>query len=285
MLPSAGDQANPTLEGDLLIWSESISGVARTVFCDLARGDCEPIPVDYIFSPGQSIVASGTRLAWNQSGGLIMSCELDVATGSCPWEIIGSTGDVDYSSEIALSGNRLVWDAPGSDGGRDLYFCELDRVTRTCPTQRLTGSSTWEIHPDIEGTRVVWADERNGAWEIMSFELPSLKPLRDRVVREGRRLVVRVRADDPRGEPLALEAAQADGSALEAIGASFRDRGDGTGVLSWRPGFDSAGSYAVTFTGTSVGRLETRQTMRIEVRDARAVSGTRRRPAAPDRPR
>jgi hypothetical protein len=75
--------------------------------------------------------------------------------------------------------------------------------------------------------------------------------------------------------PLELEAAQADGSALEAIGASFSDRGDGSGVLSWRPGFDQAGSYAVTFTGTSAGRLETRQTIRIEVRDARAPSGLR----------
>jgi beta propeller repeat protein len=272
MLPSAEGQSDPTLEGDLLFWHDLDFGAFRIVFCDLGRGRCEPTPVDSFFG-GQRIAASGTRLAWNHSGAAIVACELDVATGSCPLQLV--TSDVDFASEVALSDRRLVWDAPGSGGSRDLYFCELDRVRRACPIQRLTGSASNEIHPDIEGTRVVWEDARNGLWEIMSFELPGLKPLRDRVVREGQRLVVRVTADDPKGEPLALEAAQADGSALEAIGASFSDRGDGSGVLSWRPGFDQAGSYAVTFTGTSAGRLETRQTIRIEVRDARAPSGLR----------
>jgi beta propeller repeat protein len=268
----AGGQTYPVLEGDLLIWSDPNPGLSGVVFCDLGRGDCEPTPVGSV-GGSQRIVASGARLAWNQSGAVILTCELDVATGSCPTEMIGSIGGVDFASELALSGSRLVWDAPGSDGSRDLYFCELDRVTRACPIQRLTGSATGELHPDIEGTRVVWEDERNGAWEIMSFELPGLEPLRDRVVREGQRLVVRVTADDPKGEPLELEATQADGSALEAIGASFSDRGDGSGVLSWRPGFDRAGSYAVTFTGTSAGRLKARQTIRIEVRGADAAGG------------
>jgi beta propeller repeat protein len=274
VLPSAGGQSEPILEGDLLIWNHGDSTSSGVVFCDLGRGDCEPTPVDSI-DGWQKIVASGARLAWNHSGLVILTCELDIATGSCPWEIVGSLGDVDSASELALSGSRLVWDAPGRDGNRDLYFCELDRVTQACPIQRLTGSAGRELHPDIEGTRLVWQDERNGSWEIMSFELPGLKPLRDRVVREGQRLVVRVTADDPKGEPLELEAAQADGSALEEIGASFSDLGNGSGVLSWRPGFDRAGSYAVTFTGTSPGRLETRQTIRIEVRNARVASGLR----------
>ncbi len=190
-------------------------------------------------------------------------------------EMVGGPEDVDFATELAISGNRLVWDAPGRDGGRDLYFCEFDRVTRACPVQRLTGSATRELRPDIDGRRVVWEDERNGPWEIMSFELPGLQPLRDRVVREGQRLVVHVMAEDPEDAPLALDAAQADGSPLEAIGASFSDRGDGSGVLSWRPGFDRAGSYAVTFTGTSAGRLETRRTMRIEVREAQPAGALR----------
>lgn len=274
LAPGAGPRLDPALEGDLLIWTDGEPSGFRVVFCDLGRGECEPTPVASI-NWAQRIAASGTRLAWNQSGALILTCELDVATGSCPWEMIGSVGGVDFASEVAVSGSRLVWDAPGSDGSRDLLFCELDRVTRACPIQRLTGSATRELHPDIEGTRVVWEDERNGPWQIMSFELPGLKPLRDRVVREGQRLVVRVTTDDPRDAPLALDAAQADGSALEVIGASFNDLGDGSGVLSWRPGFDRAGSYAVTFTGTSTGRLETRQTIRIEVRDASAASGLR----------
>jgi hypothetical protein len=87
--------------------------------------------------------------------------------------------------------------------------------------------------------------------------------------------VIQVMADGPRGSLLALEAALADGSPLEAIGASFYDRGDGSGVLTWRPDFDRAGGYAVTFTGISAGRLETRQTIRIEVRDAGPGGGAR----------
>jgi beta propeller repeat protein len=262
--PGDGRRINPVLEGDLLFWSDFEAGRFQLVFCDLSGGACQPTPVRSA-SWAQPIVASGTRLAWNLSGIMIMTCELDVATGACPTETIAGPGALDFSTEIAISGNRLVWDAPGLDGNRDLVFCEFDRVTRACPVQRLTGSAVRELHPDIEGRRVVWEDERNGPWQIMRFELPGLKPLRDRVVREGQLLVVQVMADGPRGSLLALDAALADGSPLETIGASFRDRGDGSGVLSWRPGSDIAGSYAVTFTGISPGRLETRQTIRIEV--------------------
>jgi beta propeller repeat protein len=283
LAPGAGPRVDPTLEGDLLIWTAVDPGGFRVVFCDLGSGACEPTPVGSLRS-AQQIAASGTRLAWNHSGGLILSCELDVATGSCPMEMIAGLGNVDSTTQVAISGDRLVWDAPEREGGRDLYFCEFDPVTRACPIQRLTGSPAREIQPDIDGARVVWQDDRNGPWQIMRFDLPGLQPLRDRVIREGQRLVVRVVAEDRGGIPLALEAAQADGSPLESIGASFSDLGDGSGVLSWRPGFDRAGSYAVTFTGTSPERLQTRRTIRIEVQDARRTGDFHWSPSRESRP-
>jgi hypothetical protein len=88
-------------------------------------------------------------------------------------------------------------------------------------------------------------------------------------VREGETVRVQVEGRDPSGGVLALDAAQANGEPLDAIGATFRDRRDGSGELVWRPGFEQAGRYALTFTGTSAGRLETRETVWIEVRDAR----------------
>jgi hypothetical protein len=272
-VPSAGHQIDPYLDGDRLIWSDAGSGRFRVEFCDLNRQGCAPRQVGSLGVPS-GLVASGDLLAWSVGGevSLIFLCLLDAETGACPPEWVGMAGPLPH---LALSGNRLVWNAPESGGGDDLFFCERDRVTGACPVQRLTGSAARERNAQIDGARVVWEDGRGGLPQIYSIELPELHSLRDRVVIEGEQLVVRVSGRASGGAPLALEAAQADGSTLASLGATFTDRGDGSGVLRWRPGFDRAGSYAVTFTGTSAGRLQTRQTIRIEVLAADAEpSGT-----------
>jgi subtilisin family serine protease len=273
-VPGAGRQVEPYLDGDRLFWSGSGSGSFRLEFCDLGRDGCAPSPVGSQ-NGAMVTVASGDLVAWWRPGSssLIFACVLDAETGACPMELIALAGG---APDLAISGNRLVWNAPGSGGGDNLYFCERDRVTGACPVQQLTGSAGDERNADIDGARVVWQDDRNGLLAILSFELPQLQPQRDRVVSEGESLVVRVVGWESGGAPLALEAAQADGSPLESLGATFTDRGDGSGVLRWQPGFDRAGSYAVTFTGTSVGRLKTRQTIRIEVRDVDAVPSSAR---------
>ena len=90
------------------------------------------------------------------------------------------------------------------------------------------------------------------------FELPSLAPVPDRSAAVGRMLRIAVRGRDPSGGALALTAAFADGTPLTARGASFVDRGDGSGELRWTPRAQDVGSYVVTFAGRTTGRLTTR---------------------------
>jgi len=69
------------------------------------------------------------------------------------------------------------------------------------------------------------------------------------VVAEGTPLVFSVAASDPNGDPIAL--LSASGTAMSA-GATFtQDPSHTLGTFQWTPGFDRAGSYAVTFTAAN----------------------------------
>lgn len=237
------------------------------MMCDLGHRQCVPTSAGSLgWLP--NLVISGDLWVWLSGGipSLVLLCEFDEGTGECPVSWIGTS---DLSSGLAISGNRVVWGAPSDGEDTDIFYCEYDSATRDCPAQRLTGSAARQRNPGIDGTRIVWEDARDGLFQIYTFEVPSLRPLRDRVVREGQTVRVQVEGRDPSGGVLALDAVQANGEPLDAIGAVFRDRRDGSGELVWRPGFEQAGRYALTFTGTSAGRLETRETVWIEVRDAR----------------
>jgi beta propeller repeat protein len=164
----------------------------------------------------------------------------------------------------------VVWNGNSEAGNIDIYFCEYDRVTGSCPPQRLTGHATWQGSPAIDGDRIVFQDDRKGRSEIVTFELPSLDPIGDRAVAEGDDLRIPIEARDPAGDPLEFDARLANGEALETIGARFRVLGRRRAELRWSPGYDRAGSYAITFTATTSGRLHTGETIRIEVLDANA---------------
>jgi len=268
------NQLEASLDGNRLVWLDLHQGRIRLLTCVLTDGACEATEI-VEGSAALLPVVSGNLVAWVDSSGRIAICELDAATGACPPVDVAA---FDWDSRLALAEGRLVWDAKGAGDNFDIFFCEYDRVTRSCPVQQLTGSAADQRSPDIDGTRVVWADVRAGPSAIFAFELPSLTPLEDRRVREEQELVVAVRGTDPSGGVLSLSAAQADGAPLEAMGARFVARGDGSGTLWWRPGPSQAGSYAVTITGTSEGRLRTRQSFRIEVRAAGAVAAGARAP-------
>jgi hypothetical protein len=76
---------------------------------------------------------------------------------------------------------------------------------------------------------------------------PQFEPLQNQTVSEDAILSLAVRASDPDGDRLTLEAASLP------TGARFDDQGGGAGQLVWMPGFDQAGSHRVTFTATDMG--------------------------------
>ena len=88
---------------------------------------------------------------------------------------------------------------------------------------------------------------------------PVLAPIADRSGLENNLLSFAVSAGDPDGTIPALSAAP-----LPA-GASFTDRGDGTGLFSWTPAEGQAGVYAVTFKATDGALQDSREVLvRIE---------------------
>ena len=150
----------------------------------------------------------------------------------------------------------------------DIFFCQYDFASHRCPVQRLTSSAFDQTNPDIEGTRVVWEDDRNGPIQIAGLDLPDLAGLADREVQEGDLLRVPIESTAPPGSaPLKLSAQLDDGSPVSNLGARFRDRGNNRGVLRWRPAFDQAGRYRIRVRATGAGRLYAERSFQVDVTD------------------
>jgi len=263
---AAGAQSDASLGGGRLAWLDRASGFPRLLTCRL---DPWRACVPDVVAPGLAFTraaVSGDLLAWHLPAPLspLFACRIDPRTGACPPRQFAVGG---AEPHLAASGDRLVWQGPGPGGDLDIFVCEHDRVTDACPVQRITGSAATQRSPAISGARVVWEDDREGAFAIFGLELPSLAPLADRRVRVGRLLVVRVHGRDPSGPraELALSARFADGASLATRGAHFLDRGDGSGWLWWRPGPQDRGEHAITVEGRGAGGLVTRRSVRIDV--------------------
>ena len=251
---------DPVLSGPRLWWRELDLFSLWT--CAGFPGVCTPAQVRSVRALFP-VAASQSRVVWWSFGdpSSLFVCRLN-EQGRCPARSIG-----EFPAASRSRSPDTAW--CGARRGRratDIFFCEDDPLTGACPVQRLTGSAANQGHPDVSGTRVVWEDDRDGDTAIFAFELPSLAPVPDRSAAVGRMLRIAVRGRDPSGGALALTAAFADGTPLTARGASFVDRGDGSGELRWTPRAQDVGSYVVTFAGRTTGRLTTRTSARIEVR-------------------
>jgi beta propeller repeat protein len=257
-LSLAGTQAEPSWDGDQLLWVQR-SASSRLTACDLSAGRCDAAPLNQVLGATQPAADAGL-VAWRllSGGAPLLACAFDPLSHACPAQLI----DARAATGASISGDRLVWQA-SVEGGSDILFCEFDRRTDSCPPQRLTGSLGDERNPHIDGDRVVWEDDRQGLFQIYGLSLPRLEPIPDQRVVSGRPLKLRVAGSDPAGGELALSAALADGRPVEALGMRFRELARGKGQLTWRA--RGTGAVDVTFTGTDVRGLSTRRTVRIEV--------------------
>jgi hypothetical protein len=165
----------------------------------------------------------------------------------------------------------VVWSAATGDEATSIFFCEHDPLTRSCPGQRLTSAAAGQHAPAIAGRRVVFEDERDGPSRIYGLDLPDLAVQGARQVREGGYLHIEVAGIDPSGAPMALAAELPGGLPVESLGMRFAQPGRSRShaLLSWRPGEGAAGTYTVLLRGTTAGRLVTRETLEIEVLEAR----------------
>ncbi len=260
--PDPASQFLPDLDGDRLVWMDLRDGLPKAYSCRLdASGACAaraPAPgPDLQFEPR----VSGDLVVWFDGQSQVTACAVEPETGACePVAIATAQGSIPPDVSV----DRIVWHAP-VDGNDEIFFCEWDRIARRCPVQRLTTHPAAQTAPRIDGARVVWHDDRDGAQAIYSFELPGLDPLGDRVASARSLLWVPVRAHDPLGDPIALVATALDGGAIAALGARFYDFGGGRGALVWIPRPDQAGEHAFTVTATTAGGLASSESFRVRV--------------------
>jgi beta propeller repeat protein len=268
VLPTGRSQRDAVVDGRRVVFSDQRNGRQQLLTCELDRasGECSerlvaPEPSFQLFP-----VVSGGLVAWGDflsHSTRVRVCEIESEGAPCAPVAI-DTRVLDPMP--AVSGDRVVWqDDDGSGENLDVYYCEYDRVLGTCPVQRLTGSAADQRSPVIDGNRVVWEDHRSGVAEIFGLELPGLRRIGDQKAWQGRMLSVPVRGFDGDRSGLSLRAEIAGGGSLDALGAEFRDLGRGHGLLWWMPGFDQAGSHAITVVAESSGLLRSSETFRVEV--------------------
>jgi subtilisin family serine protease len=261
-------------EHDIAWFDHTLGGRIAACAVDPLTGACPARALAEPIALAGPVVVDGSLVAYTTfefTTSSLFLCELDPETGECPpMRVRANVSDV----TPRLSGNRLVWHAAPRGQATDVFFCEYDPLRRRCPVQRVTSEMSDQVEADVSGDWIVWQDHRLGASQIFGLQLPELRPLRDRRVREGRRLFIPVRASHGGGAELRLGlevevVGEGQGDA-EALGMQLIDAGGGRGALVWRPGFDRAGEYVVTFEASAEGGLTTRQSIRLEVVEANA---------------
>ena len=118
-----------------------------------------------------------------------------------------------------------------------------------------------------------WSGDLTGAENPLTFTIekntvvtatfsnnppPIVEPIPDKTIKLNELLTFTVRASDPGGAAVTLSA-----SGLPQ-GATFQDKGDGTGTFTWQPSISQSGEYTITFIASD-GNGQGSQTVVINV--------------------
>lgn len=218
----------------------------------------EPIAVSDRWVAMSGAASNGITLA-------LHACQIDPTDSTCLAQEVAA---FPFSTPVMadLSGTRLVWHAAGAHGQPDVYFCELAAGPTPCEPQAITHDAATQSRPRIDGSHVVWLDDRGGVVRVASFELPTFVALRDRRVREGSLLAVHVRVAGP-SLPVTFSLRERTHDA-DALGARLLPRGDTRALFQWRPPEGDAGQYEFVLRATRAGGLYTETPLRVQVRPA-----------------
>ena len=226
------------------------SGVGGSVSLNPAKGQ-------YVYNDTVTLVAEANA-CWT-----FTRWEGDLS-GTNPVELLTVTRDMDVTAVFTQNRHTLTVNKTGP--GQVMvtpqmaeYYCG-DSVTLTAtpsPNFFFTG----------------WSGDLTGAENPLTFTIekntvvtatfsdnppPVVEPIPDKTIKLNELLTFTVRASDPRGAAVTLSA-----NGLPP-GATFQDKGDGTGTFTWRPTISQGGEYTVTFIATE-GNGQGSQTVLITV--------------------
>jgi beta propeller repeat protein len=179
LAPEIASSRAPVIDGLRLVWASSARG-AGMFSCLLGpEAACDPEP---LFGSAQLLGPIAISEPWLAllgfaSGGpgiALYACEMDLVSAFCDAREIASF-PTRLTPSADLSDGRLVWHAAGAHGQPDVFFCELGPGA-SCEPRALTNDPASQTYPRIDGTHVVWLDDRDGITRVVSFELPASAP-------------------------------------------------------------------------------------------------------------
>jgi len=157
----------PVIDGSIVVWSEyegNPKSQPHTIYAlNLVTG--QRVTVARVWYPGSEYDISGHRIAW--TGPLVTLYDIDTGQSRVlfqGWQ----------AHAPAIQGDLVVW----ADGrnydytGFDIYGYDL-RFDRPFLVSAAPGN---ESEPDIDGEQVVWQQEQDGVFRIVSLDLAGQRP-------------------------------------------------------------------------------------------------------------
>lgn len=160
---AAGNQQNPSISGDKVVWQDDRSGHSEIW---MARPNANPADLTSDSSANATNPSvSGQYVAWldYRNAASVEVYARDLFTGVLSVRI---TNDSVAQGRPTASGTRVVW-ADNSSGNSDVY-CYDFRAQHTWP---LTTNAASQISPLISADKVAWQDARSGSNQIYLGEL------------------------------------------------------------------------------------------------------------------
>ena len=170
----AGNQSNPAISGDTVVWEDDRTGEKNVYGKHLHPAADEVFPVGTGSAWQDMPAISGSLVVWRQANGNdfdIFGRDLmakDLATG----QVFQVTTNPSDQWSPAISGTVVVW-ADGRNGNSDTYGKDL----ATGREFRITHDASPQETPAIDGETVVWEDQRvgggtaYGTWDIHGSNL------------------------------------------------------------------------------------------------------------------
>ncbi|MFH0729314.1 MAG: Ig domain-containing protein [Pseudomonadota bacterium] len=179
---------------------------------------------------------------------------------TAPQAAITATGPGACQLTLPVTAGFMVVKLPDPENGRQVIQSVIRSDGKIIPSQNCWLSKTRDEENNWLYFIHLFDANTTGSYAVrfgapQQSHTPVLQFIADHSGVEGGQLAFMVQASDPDGTTPSLSAAP-----LPA-GATFTDRGDGTGIFDWRTLPGQAGKYVVTFTATDGENLATRRTM------------------------